>query len=785
MKKRLILLTCCMIAMGAVNAQIPFNKVHGVGKWISVPGAPPTDYGVYYFCKVIQLNNAPQSFKIRITADNRYILYVNGHEASLGPARGDIKHWNYETVDIAQYLQSGDNTIAVKVWNEGKYLAGAAFSYRTALLIDGADEANVLDTDDSWICTQDKSYSPLFVQWGGYIAVCPGETVDMHKNISDWETAAVDNSQWQKAEMIALPVYKNKGSMFGEASAWQLVPSSLPQMELTQQRISKTRLADIKVPKKFPAEKVDVTIPANTRAKILLDNDVETNAYLTLLFSRGNNSTIAVTYQETLYRTPTDKGNRNDIDGKFIAGRKDSIISNGKDGQNFTTLFWRTYRYIQLDIRTKDEPLVINDIYGTFTGFPFQLKAHLNTEDATLQKIFEIGWRTARLCAGETYMDCPYYEQMQYLGDTRIQALVSLFDTGDDRLVKNFLNMADLSREVEGVTQSRYPAHVPQFIPGYALVYICALHDYMMYGKDTEFLKGKLSGMHQILDYFQGFQCEDGCIKNLPWWNFTDWVDGHGWNAGIAPKGSDGCSAPYDLQLLMAYQAAADLERKIGSDYQSDIYSQRIEKLKTAIRNKYWDASRGLYSDDAEHQHFSQHTNALALITDMTAGDEARAIGTKLTSDSSLAPASLYFSFYLQAALTHIGLGDNYLSWLGIWRENIRQGLTTWAETSDVNGARSDCHAWGASPNIELLRIVLGINSDAPAFARVRIEPHLGTISSIGGEMPHPQGIIKVDYQQRKGKLNATIQLPPSVTGTFVWKGKEYPLHGGDNAVNI
>ena len=50
-----------------------------------------------------------------------------------------------------------------------------------------------------------------------------------------------------------------------------------------------------------------------------------------------------------------------------------------------------------------------------------------------MKQIWETGWRTARLCAHETYFDCPYYEQLQYVGDTRIQALISLYVDGDDR----------------------------------------------------------------------------------------------------------------------------------------------------------------------------------------------------------------------------------------------------------------------------------------------------------------------------------------------------------------
>ena len=76
--------------------------------------------------------------------------------------------------------------------------------------------------------------------------------------------------------------------------------------------------------------------------------------------------------------------------------------------------------------------------------------------------MLEIGWRTARLCAVETYMDCPYYEQLQYIGDTRIQALVSLFNSGDDRLAKNAIDQLDQSRLPDGVTLSRYPSRTPR-----------------------------------------------------------------------------------------------------------------------------------------------------------------------------------------------------------------------------------------------------------------------------------------------------------------------------------
>ena len=270
----------------------------------------------------------------------------------------------------------------------------------------------------------------------------------------------------------------------------------------------------------------------------------------------------------------------------------------------------------------------------------------------------------------------------------------------------------------------------------------------------------------------------------MPWWNFTDWVDAPGWNNGVSEPGSDGCAAVLDLQLLYAYESAAALEAYCGMQVWARLYADRAEQLKQTIRRKYWDNGRKLFADRAEHDHFSQHTNGMAILTSVVEGDEAHQIGRQLLEDSTLAPASIYFKYFLYQALVKAGYGNDYMNWLDKWKENIQLGLTTWAEISDVNRARSDCHAWGASPNIEFFRTVLGIDSDAPGFRRVKITPHLGNIKNIGGTMPHPAGMIQVSYQQHNHKLNARISLPKSVSGTLVWKGRTYHLRSGNNNIS-
>ena len=743
----------------------------------------------------MELEHVPTSFVVHLSGDNRYKLYVNGELTSQGPARGDLYFWNYETVDLAPFLKKGNNLIAAVVWNDGPVKPEAQITHLTGFILQGDTKIEeVINTNDSWKTIEDESYEPLPVRVGGYYVAGPGELVDMSINIQGWEKLDYNDKQWVQARVMGTG---NLKQFAVNSSGWMLVPSPIPQMEMTKERLASTRLSSgVVVPKSFPAEKADFSIPANSEATLLLDQGHLTNAYPTLVFSGGKNTKIGMSYAESLFihtdedlsgfRVPElPKGNRNEVEGKIFIGKKDSIISSGAANQTYAPLWWRTYRYVQVTIKTEEEPLTINDIYGIFTGYPFTQNASLNTGNAEMDKIMEIGWRTARLCAFETYMDCPYYEQLQYIGDARIQALVSYFNAGDDRLARYGLTLMDHSRIPEGITMSRYPTDLDQQIPTFSLWWVAMLHDYYKYRPDADFIKNKLPGAREVMSFFASYQQEDGSLKNVPYWVFTDWANGDGWNFGMAPKGANGESAILDLQLLWVYQQAAELEGDLGlKDFQK-LYNERAEQLKQTIRQKYWDTSRQLFADTPDKKYFSQHVNSLAILSGVSTGKKATVLAMNILKDKSLAQASIYYKFYLHQALAKAGLGDNYLDWLDKWRENIAMGLTTWAEDSEVSTARSDSHAWGSSPNVEFYRILLGIDSDAPGFAKVRIEPHLGDIKEISGSMPHPSGEISVHYKQRKNKLEAEVILPQDLEGTFIWNGNEHILKSGTNNLSL
>ena len=782
--KKIFCFLAIFIALNGIVRSQELDLKHQPWKaaWVAVPNTSQSDFGVYLFRKKMSLPTKPEKYLVHVSADNRYKLFVNQQLISFGPTRGDIAHWNYETVDLAPYLKKGDNIIAALVWNEGEQKPEAQISYRTGFLMQGASYKDSLwNTDSSWKCIQDTSYRALNVQMNTYYVTGPGELINYNHRLSGWQAADFVDSSWKKAKAIS-GAYPKNILLMDMPVGWNLVASSLPPRTLQYQRLEKlVRESGKNIGAGFPSKNISFQIPANSSDTILLDQSFLTNAYPTIEFSKGKNANIKIGYAEALFTKYPSKGNRNETEGKIFIGKEDQLISNGSESQSFTALDFRTYRYVQLIIQTKDEPLTIHDLYGHFTTYPFNKKSNFTAVEPLYNQILDIGWRTAQLCAWETYMDCPYYEQLQYIGDSRIQALVSMYNTGDDRLVRNALNQMNESRLPEGVTLSRHPSHTAQLIPTFSLWYIDMLHDYWMYGKDEAFVKEKLMGTRGILEFFKKFQQKDHSLKDVPYWNFTDWCETKGWDGGRAPVGKDGYSSVMDLLLLYTYQMAADMEAKIGIPSIAASYQEEARLLQQTIRKKYFDAGKNLFADRTEKDLYSQHANTLAILTGTSTGMEATAIAKKIMTDTSVTEATIFYKYYVYQAYSKAGFGNDYLNWLQIWKQNIKEGLTTWAEISDINNSRSDCHAWGASPNIEFFRTVLGIDSDAPSFKKVKIIPHIGNEKKIGGSIPHPSGTIATNYEFKNGKWDINIELPKTITGYFEWKEKKYPLKEGAN----
>ncbi|MBK9016697.1 MAG: alpha-L-rhamnosidase N-terminal domain-containing protein [Saprospiraceae bacterium] len=752
-------------------------------RWVICPGESAVRYGVYHFRKTFELGETPASFIVHVSADNRYRLFVNGEAVSSGPARSDLGHWNFETVDIAKQLKKGKNTLAALVWNAAEHAPFAQISYQTGFILQGNTEAeDLVNTDKTWKVLRNEAYKPLPVDRAklqSYLVTGDGDDVDGSRYPWGWEQPDFDDSKWKNAEQLW---FAGKPRTLGSDGNWMLVPRSIPLF--TEEKIPmgdvKRAIFTQKNEEKLAAKTLPLQVPAQTKATILIDQKILANAYPTLSTSGGKGAKITLTYAEALFDKNRQKGNRNEWEGKEIMGIQDRFTADGGKERTFRPLWFRTWRWLQLDIETGDEPLTINDLHGMSYGYPLEEKASFKSSDPSHSQIWEVGWRTAQRCAGETYFDCPYYEQLSYVGDTRIQALITLYVSGDDRLVRKSIEDFDNSRIPDGLTQSRYPCNDMQIIPTYSMFWVSMIYDYWMLRQDDAFVKKFSPGIAGVLAWHEARIAPNGMLGPVQWWNFVDWA--WPWSeeeriGGVPPGVARGGSSILTLQYAYTLRQAAALFDFYEEKDKAAAYSRTADALVEATYRLCWDAGRGLLADTPAKTSFSQHANIMAVLTDALPKAQQPSLLEKIMADKSITQTTLYFRFYLLEALKKHGMGTAFNAQLNDWRTMLDMGLTTFAEEPEPT--RSDCHAWSAAPNYQFLSTVLGINPGSPGFATVRIEPNLGNLTFAEGKMPHPKGNISLKLEQIANGYKAVVMLPAGLNGEMIWRNEKKPLEGG------
>ncbi len=749
--------------------------------WIAPPDTQLDREGLYLFRKTFELEATRESFVLHISADPRYKLFVNGAFVTMGPALGDLQEWRYETVDIAGYLEVGRNLIAVELWDAGRQGGHRQATMRTALIVDAPDaDDGPIRTDGSWRVLRSRGWSALPMDsrtvGGGYIAGAT-ERLDASTHPWGWNMDVnFDDTHWA----AAVPVGKgNHGGLDTWAgSPWILRERPIPLLEMRPETPGDARAAwindrQVDAPKEWPLQ-----VEPNTTLRVLFDRSIIAVGFPRLSLRGGAGGKVRVRYQEALFQPGRGKGNRNEIDGKVMRGYFDELVLDGS-AFTFEPAWLRTYRYLELTVTTAGEPASVEQLDFLRVRYPFEVVGAFESSDASLREILEASWHTADVCALETYMDCPYYEQVQYVGDTRIQALISLYMTGDDRLMRNAIMQFHRSRQYHGLTASSFPVRTnipPQIIPPFSLLYVSMVHDFHMHRNDPEFVRPLLPGIRYTLEWFLARIDERGLLGPLPYWNHTD-GGAQGFRHGSPPGVSTGGSIQITLLLIAALDEAADLFESHGLESDATEFRAAANHSRQAVNRYGFDEEKGLYAETPQKEVFSQHTNAYAILTNTAPKEIHGVLAEKLVTDRELTQATLYFQFYIFNALREAGRGDLILKELDRWREMLDAGLTTFPEHGLES--RSDAHAWSAHPLYHLLASTAGIRPAEAGFKSVIVEPAPGDLEWFNAKACHPAGLIEVQLNKLDDRFEVSISLPDGVSGELRWRGKTVPLRPG------
>jgi hypothetical protein len=779
--------------------------------------ASPSHYQARLFRRTFAVTDPRAAGVIHVSADSRYLLYLNGALISRGPARGDIHHHFYDSVDLKGRLQPGRNVLAALVLDMSRVAHRptalgapcAIMTYTGGFLLEGeitaaAGSAERLDTGlAGWRVLADRAHrfqndGTRFEGYHGYF-----EHRVSRETPAGWTQPDFDDGQWPAATTLFLAErHENRRD---PTSPYGLLPRMIPALE--EQRVD--RFSDVFLPgggdagegwRALLARDHPLEIPAGTTVTVILDTGRLTTAYPELHTRGGAGARIRLKYAEALrlpWTTPgarllgkpqslanlashfADEANGWTFDRRGqITGWSDLWEPAGVGSEDFEPWHWRAFRYVGVEITTGGAPLLLQSVRHRFTAYPYRVTATFACSDPKLERVWQTALHTMRLCSHETFEDCPHYEQMQYAGDTMITSKIAMLTTGDYALSRQALYHFDWSRLPEGLTHSRYPSRLLQVIPSWSLHWITNLRDYAYCSGDLATARDLLPGARAVLDWFRRHADADGLPQKLPFWNITDWCPW--WPRGVVPGADAGPTCIISAQYIVALDEVADLCRVLGRPDDATALAREADALRAALHRRFWSETEGLYFDRPGGPEISQYGNAWAVVCGAADAATRARLLQRFPTDPKLAPGSFFWWHAGFRALDLCGAYDRMPAFLGPWHEMVDHGLDTFVEENSY--WRSLCHAWSAHPALEFQTRILGVTPAAPGFARVQVAPHRCGLTSATGSVCTPRGPVEVSWRIEGGRFHLDVNAPANTPVAVLLPDGSRPEFGGGRA---
>ncbi|MBR0056767.1 MAG: hypothetical protein IJP66_05505, partial [Kiritimatiellae bacterium] len=612
---------------------------------------------------------ATQPLTLDVSADERFILLLDGVEIGRGPHRGLPNRWHYHTYQI-DGLAPGRHRLEAICWQIGEHAPLAQRSVRGGFILKASapyDEA--LSTGKApWRVAPLRGTRMTHKGNSGAFGV--GSECEVRgASLLDEEPPA---DAWRDAVVVRGPIDTWAGL---RVQGWLLFPTPLPDM--MRERKTPGRFV-----RGFAGQGLPSAVPPRTSATLLWDLGDYYCAYPELRVSGGAGARIRWDWTECLTGPDGKKGDRAAYNGlDMVKCFGDAFLPDGRAGARFTTPWWRCGRWCRITIETAGEPLAIDGLALLETRLPAAMEAafgsaapHASPPSPLFPSLQPVCERSLQMCLHEMFFDCPFYEQQMYPGDSRVQYLVAtLFGETGRTAVRNAIGLYDADRRENGMMPMNCPTRGTQESLPFSCCQAMMLGDLAWNHDDPATLRARFPGLCHTLMGMEAFALENGLLGATPGWNFVDWVAE--WPNGVPPDGdADRPNCEINLEYLHALLSGERVAMALGEEALTAHWRGRADRLRAAVRAAFWCPDRTLFSSDRTHTAFSQHAQALALLADVLPPNEARRCFDALVAGSShLSRASIYFRHYLFAADFKFHRPELFFSGLDFWRECIEE----------------------------------------------------------------------------------------------------------------
>jgi hypothetical protein len=780
------------------------------GGWIG-PQAPhdPDRFVRVLFRRTFDLIQTPSTpQEVRVTADSRYIMLVNGREIGRGPQRSQPYRIRYDAWDIAGALRSGRNVIAVlvtwfgdsnAVWTRAE--PAGDLGIRPALLLDGVVGEELVATGPGWRAQVSDAWS-TYPRSG--MEGLPAQLFDARRLPPDWAEPGYDDAEWADAVPVRATHHGLSGrwippvAPYGLPHRRSIAPLGGPTVEAADIRVSRmpafqggvpahpveaARAARPHVSGETRRQRQDSSVSAGPAEQIVLDVDFGRVVVGSIGFSvdAPAGTVIDLAFHERLPHQFDGLTPRSGI--RYVArGDRDDYRSPESVGLRSMTLRVQP---------TVDGEITLSGIRVEELLQPMPGEAAFASADPAYEALWAAGVRTVQANSSDAFTDCPSREQRAWVGDGVVHQAVHLVASDDWSAARAYVDLA-CSPRPDGLLPMSVVSDLESpgqgTIPSWSLHWVHAVHALFWHAGATAEVVGSLAVVRRVLEWFVGYRDERGTLADLSQWNLIDW-------SSVITEGRSAAVTALWCRGLREYAELSDHVGDHGSASWARVHYERA----AAGFEDFWDPERQVYVDSIvrrkQLEPVSQATNAAAIVAGLVPTERWDAIIDRISDPDQLVTRSWlgavgggldqakwarvragtleitwdarhqvvraepFFSYVVHDAYAVAGRTQTLLVALRSWSAFLHEGYDTFGEAW---GWGTPCHGWSATPTKDLTRHVLGVTPQTPGFDTVRVAPRLGTLAWVSGAAPTPHGLIRVAVR------GGVVELASPVPALFV-----------------
>lgn len=543
---------------GAPITAQDFPAIRWHGHWIWVPEEPIEPCGFWsagvdpradeahgLFRKSFRLDHVPERVPARITADARYVLYVNGRTVGRGPIRSQPRRLHYDLFDLAPYLQLGENVVAIYVVYYGSptsfWMPAVPNNTlgTTGVLVFEAQlgQADWLVSDSSWKAHRSDAWSDDGRRGSHHGGGVPVEVFDARRLAHQWRDVTFDDSAWGSAQIVramhvggfarSQPPTDPYGPLYPRPVAMLDGKRMLPQtlrvdmLAGADDGMANGPIAHVQATLDWPvrASRTDafpltLQIPPGELVRLMIDMGRIVSGLVVLELAAPAGTVVDLSYTEQPHSS-TVSMDKMRAGMRYIArgehDRVEAVHSNG-------------FRYAYLLVHGVLGSVSVTQVAVQEQLYPWHAGADFACSDEELNRIFRAGLRTVQLCSHDSLIDCPTREQRAWVGDAVVQQMVHLATNGDWRLAWHYLTLANSPRSdgiLPMVAVSDIEASGMYTIPDWSLHWIHGVYNLYRFAGDRDAVRALLPTAERIVRWYLPFQTQSGVLQDVTEWNLS------------------------------------------------------------------------------------------------------------------------------------------------------------------------------------------------------------------------------------------------------------------------